>query len=187
MKAAIFHEAHKPLTIENVEIDTPIGREVLVRTVASGVCHSDLHFVDGYYPFPTPAILGHEAAGIVEAVGPHVTEFKAGDHVIACLSVFCGHCSYCLTGRTHLCQSRPVRTPQEPPKLSWNGAPVNQFANLSAYAGKMLVHDNGLVKVRDDMPRDRWALSRCGVTTGLSAGLYTAGVEAGATVAVCGA
>jgi S-(hydroxymethyl)glutathione dehydrogenase/alcohol dehydrogenase len=160
---------------------------VLVRTVASGVCHSDLHFVDGYYQFPTPAILGHEAAGIVEAVGPHVTEFKAGDHVIACLSVFCGHCSYCLTGRTHLCQSRPVRTPQEPPKLTWNGAPVNQFANLSAYAEKMLVHENGLVKVRDDMPLDRGALIGCGVTTGVGAVLNTARVEAGATVAVYGA
>jgi len=187
MKAAVFHGPNKPLTIENVEVAKPIGREVLVHTVASGVCHSDLHFVDGYYQFPTPAILGHEAAGIVEAVGPHVTEFKAGDHVIACLSVFCGHCSYCLTGRTHLCQSRPVRTPQEPPKLTWNGAPVNQFANLSAYAEKMLVHENGLVKVRDDMPLDRGALIGCGVTTGVGAVLNTARVEAGATVAVYGA
>ena len=158
-----------------------------MRTVASGVCHSDLHFVDGYYQFPAPAILGHEAAGIVEEVGPHVTEFKPGDHVIACLSVFCGHCSYCLTGRTHLCQSRPVRTPQEPPKLSWKGAPVNQFANLSAYAEQMLVHENGLVKVRDDMPLDRGALIGCGVTTGVGAVLNTARVEAGATVAVYGA
>src|SRR5437867_2532916 len=149
------HPSRPALVVETVDIAKPIGREVLVRTVASGVCHSDLHFVDGYYQFPAPAILGHEAAGIVEEVGPHVTEFKPGDHVIACLSVFCGHCSYCLTGRTHLCQSRPVRTPQEPPKLSWNGAPVNQFANLSAYAEKMLVHENGLVKVRDDMPLDR--------------------------------
>jgi S-(hydroxymethyl)glutathione dehydrogenase/alcohol dehydrogenase len=187
MKAAVFHGPNKPLTIENVEVAKPIGREVLVHTVASGVCHSDLHFVDGYYPFPTPAILGHEAAGIVEAVGPHVTEFKAGDHVIACLSVFCGHCSYCLTGRTHLCQSRPARTPQEPPKLTWNGAAVNQFANLSAYAEKMLVHENGLVKVRDDMPLDRGALIGCGVTTGVGAALNTAKVEAGATVAVYGA
>jgi S-(hydroxymethyl)glutathione dehydrogenase / alcohol dehydrogenase len=187
MKAAVFHGPNKPLTIENVEVAKPIEREVLVRTVASGVCHSDLHFVDGYYPFPTPAILGHEAAGIVEAIGPHVTEFKAGDHVIACLSVFCGHCSYCLTGRTHLCQSRPARTPQEPPKLTWNGAPVNQFANLSAYAEKMLVHENGLVKVRDDMPLDRGALIGCGVTTGVGAVLNTARVEAGATVAVYGA
>src|SRR5438552_3689063 len=127
MKAAVFHGAHKPLTIENVDIDRPLGREVLVRTVASGVCHSDLHFVDGFYPFPTPAILGHEAAGIVEAVGPQVNEFKAGDHVIACLSVFCGACDYCLTGKTHLCQTRPVRKKDEPPKLTWNGQPVNQF------------------------------------------------------------
>jgi S-(hydroxymethyl)glutathione dehydrogenase/alcohol dehydrogenase len=103
------------------------------------------------------------------------------------LSVFCGHCQYCLTGRTHLCQSRPVRTPQEPPKLTWNGAPVNQFANLSAYAEKMLVHENGLVKVRDDMPLDRGALIGCGVTTGVGAVLNTARVEAGSTVAVYGA
>ncbi len=187
MKAAVFHGPQKPLTIENVDVAQPIGREVLVRTVASGVCHSDLHFVDGYYQFPTPAILGHEAAGIVESVGPHVTEFTPGDHVIACLSVFCGHCSYCLTGRTHLCQSRPVRTPQEPPKLTWNGSPVNQFANLSAYAEKMLVHENGLVKVKNDMPLDRAALIGCGVTTGVGAVLNTARVEAGATVAVYGA
>src|SRR5262245_47936016 len=110
MKAAIFHGPHKPLTIENVEIDKPMPNEVLVRVVASGVCHSDLHFVDGYYPFPEPAILGHEAAGIVEAVGPMVDEFKPGDHVIACLSVFCGRCDYCLTGRTPITCSRPVRT-----------------------------------------------------------------------------
>src|SRR5262245_15756143 len=109
MKAAMFHGPHQPLTIENVDIDKPMGREVLVRTIASGVCHSDLHFVDGYYQFPTPAILGHEAAGIVEEVGLQVSEFKPGDHVICCLSVFCGHCEYCLTGRTHLCQTRPAR------------------------------------------------------------------------------
>src|SRR2546422_8003859 len=186
MKAAIFHEAHKPLTVENVEIDTPIGREVLVRTVASGVCHSDLHFVDGYYPFPTPAILGHEAAGIVEAVGPQVGEFKPGDHVIACLSVFCGACDYCLTGKTHLCQTRPARKKEEPPKLTWNGTPVNQFANLSAYAEKMLVHENALVKIDDQMPFAQAALIGCGVTTGVGAVLNTARIEPGATVAVFG-
>jgi S-(hydroxymethyl)glutathione dehydrogenase / alcohol dehydrogenase len=187
MKAAVFHGPQKPLTIEEIDIAKPIAREVLVRTLASGVCHSDLHFVDGFYPFPAPAVLGHEAAGIVEAVGPQVTEFKPGDHVIACLSIFCGHCDYCLTGRTHLCQSRPVRAPEEPPKLTWNGAPVNQFANLSAYAEQMLVHENGLVRVRDDMPFDRAALIGCGVTTGVGAVLNTARVEGGATVAVFGA
>src|SRR5207302_670562 len=101
MKAAMFHGAHEPLTTEDVEIDKPIDHEVLVRVVASGVCHSDLHFVDGFYDFPAPAILGHEAAGIVEDIGPLVDDFAPGDHVIACLSVFCGRCEYCLTGRTH--------------------------------------------------------------------------------------
>jgi S-(hydroxymethyl)glutathione dehydrogenase/alcohol dehydrogenase len=187
MKAAIFHGAHEPLTIEDVQIDKPIGREVLVRTAASGVCHSDLHFVDGYYPFPAPAILGHEAAGIVEEVGPDVTEFKAGDHVICCLSVFCGTCSYCLTGRTHLCSTRPVRPQGAPPKLTWNGQPVNQFANLSTYAEQMLVHENAIVKIGDDMPLDRAALIGCGVTTGVGAALNTAKVEPGSTVAVFGA
>jgi S-(hydroxymethyl)glutathione dehydrogenase/alcohol dehydrogenase len=186
MKAAVFHGPHQPLTIENVDIDKPIGREVLVKTVASGVCHSDLHFVDGYYQFPTPAILGHEAAGIVEGVGPEVREFKPGDHVIACLSVFCGHCEYCLTGKTHLCATRPVRAKGEPPKLSWNGQPVNQFANLSSYAEQMLVHENGLVRIDDEMPLDRAALIGCGVTTGVGAALNTAKVEPGSTVAVFG-
>ena len=132
MKAAVFHGPQKPLTIENVQIDNPRGREVLVRTVASGVCHSDLHFVDGYYPFPTPAILGHEAAGIVEAVGPQVSGLTPGDHVIACLSVFCGQCDYCLTGKTYLCQTRPARGKAEPPKLSWTSicsAYADRFAN----------------------------------------------------------
>ncbi len=187
MKAAVFHGPHKPLTIENVDIDKPMGREVLVRTVASGVCHSDLHFVDGFYPFPTPAILGHEAAGIVDAVGPQVAEFKSGDHVIACLSLFCGHCDYCLTGKTHLCPNRPARAKNEPPKLSWKGQPVNQFANLSAYAEQMLVHENALVKIDDQMPLDRAALIGCGVTTGVGAVLNTARIEPGSTVAVFGA
>jgi S-(hydroxymethyl)glutathione dehydrogenase/alcohol dehydrogenase len=186
MKAAIFHGPHQPLTIEDVEIDQPMAHEVLVRVVGSGVCHSDLHFVDGYYPFPAPAILGHEAAGIVEGVGPMVDEFKPGDHVIACLSVFCGRCEYCLTGRTHLCASRPVRAKDAPPKLRWQGKPVAQFANLSAYAEKMLVHQNALVKVRDDMPLDRAALIGCGVTTGVGAALNTARIEPGSMVAVFG-
>jgi len=103
MKAAMFHGPHQDLTIEDVDIDKPMAREVLVRTAASGVCHSDLHFVDGKWPFPPPAVLGHEAAGIVEEVGEHVTYVQPGDHVIACLSVFCGHCDNCLTGHPNRC------------------------------------------------------------------------------------
>jgi S-(hydroxymethyl)glutathione dehydrogenase/alcohol dehydrogenase len=186
MKAALFHGAHEPLSIEDVAIDRPLEHEVRVRVVASGVCHSDLHFVDGFYDFPAPAVLGHEAAGIVEEVGSQVDEFKTGDHVIACLSVFCGRCDYCLSGRTHLCSTRPVRGKDAPSRLSWQGEPVNQFANLSAYAEQMLVHSNAIVKVRDDMPLDRGALIGCGVTTGVGAVLNTARIEAGSTVAVFG-
>jgi len=188
MKAAVFHGAHQPLTIEEITIDKPMAREVVVRTVATGVCHSDLHFVDGYYPMQPPAILGHEGAGIVEAVGDHVTYVKPGDHVICCLSVFCGNCERCLSGESFLCRSPEVRRgPQDPPKYTWNGSPVAQFANLSTYAEKMLVHENAVVKVRDDMPLDAAALIGCGVTTGVGAALNTAEVKPGSTVAVYGA
>ena len=186
MKAAVFHGPHQPLTLEEVEIDRPIGREVLVRTAATGVCHSDLHYVEGLYPLPAPAILGHEAAGIVEEVGPQVTTFQPGDHVICCPSAFCGTCEYCLTGHTNLCAARPVRGAGEPPKLSWQGKPVNQFANLSTYAEKMLVHENAIVEIREDVPLDRAALIGCGVTTGVGAVLNTAKIEPGSTVAVFG-
>jgi S-(hydroxymethyl)glutathione dehydrogenase/alcohol dehydrogenase len=98
MKAAVFHGPGLELTIEDVDIDTPAPREVLLRTAAMGVCHSDLHFIEGLYPTKTPGILGHEVAGIVEAVGSQVEYVRPGDHVIACLSVFCGQCSFCLSG-----------------------------------------------------------------------------------------
>ncbi|MGI8927334.1 MAG: Zn-dependent alcohol dehydrogenase [Tepidiformaceae bacterium] len=187
MKAAIFHGAQQPLTIEDVEVDKPMAQEVLVRTMASGVCHSDLHFVDGFYPMQPPSILGHEGSGIVEAVGEQVTYVQPGDHVILCLSVFCGHCERCLTGEPYLCRNPEVRRGQgDPPKYTWNGAPVAQFANLSTYAEQMLVHQNALVKMRNDMPFDAAALIGCGVTTGVGAALNTAEVKPGSTVAVYG-
>jgi S-(hydroxymethyl)glutathione dehydrogenase / alcohol dehydrogenase len=106
MRAAVLHGPNEPLTIEEVTVANPIGREVLIRTKASGVCHSDLHYVDRpSADLGHEGVLGHEAAGIVEAVGPNVTEFVPGDHVIVCLSAFCGRCEYCLIGRTNLCAS----------------------------------------------------------------------------------
>ncbi len=187
MQAAVFHGANQPLTIEEVAIDDPGPREVVVKTVASGVCHSDLHFVDGLYPMEAPAILGHEAAGIIEAVGDQVTYVQPGDHVICCLSVFCGMCEQCMTGQPYLCRSPEVRrSAEEPPKYTWNGKPVAQFANLSSYAEKMLVHENAVVQIREDMPFDAAALIGCGVTTGFGAALNTAKVAPGSTVAVFG-
>jgi S-(hydroxymethyl)glutathione dehydrogenase/alcohol dehydrogenase len=187
MKAAVFHGAHQTLTIENVAIDKPKPHEVLVRTVASGVCHSDLHFVEGLYPMPAPAILGHEAAGVVEEVGELVSYLKPGDHVISCLSVFCGHCDQCLTGHPNLCANPETRRARgEAPKLSWNGSPVVQAFNLSSFAEQMLVHENALVKIDNDIPLDRAALVGCGVTTGVGAVINTAKIEPGTSVAVFG-
>jgi S-(hydroxymethyl)glutathione dehydrogenase/alcohol dehydrogenase len=190
MKAAVFHGAHEALTIEQIDIDKPMAREVLVHTAATGVCHSDLHFVDGLYPYPPPAVLGHEAAGVVEQVGELVTYVKPGDHVIACLSVFCGTCEQCLTGHPNLCRDPSrMRAPGDPPKLKFSksGETVNQFANISSFAEQMLLHENAIVKIRDDMPLDRAALIGCGVMTGVGAALNTAKVEPGSTVAVFGA
>ncbi len=188
MKAAVFRGINQPLTIEEVDVGSPMAREVLVRTVASGVCHSDLHFVEGLWPFPPPAVLGHEAAGIVEEVGEQVSYVQPGDHVIACLSVFCGHCDQCLTGHPNRCSNPETqRGPGAPPRLSQNGAPINQFLHVSGYAEKMLLHENAIVKIREDMPLDRAALIGCGVMTGVGAALNTARVEPGSTVAVFGA
>ena len=197
MKAAVFHGPRQPLTIEDVNMDRPMAHEILVRTVASGVCHSDLHYVDGLYPLSPPAILGHEAAGIVVEVGEQVTYVQPGDHVIAWLSLFCGSCEKCLTGHPNLCTRRlaavrdgsPVgRTASDAPKLklAGSGAPVTQFANISSYAESTLLHENAVVQIDDDMPLDRAALIGCGVMTGTGAVLNTAKIEPGCTVAVFG-
>ena len=187
MKAAILHAAHQPLTIEDVEIAKPKRREVIVRTSYAGLCHSDLHFMEGLYPTPLPVILGHESAGIVEQVGEDVTYVKPGDHVVTCLSVFCGVCSQCVTGHPNICESTEVKMlPGQARRLSWKGQPVNQFANLSSFAELMLVHENALVKIKDDLPLDRAAIVGCGVMTGVGAVFNAAKVEPGSMVAVIG-
>jgi S-(hydroxymethyl)glutathione dehydrogenase/alcohol dehydrogenase len=160
---------------------------VLVRTAATGVCHSDLHVLDGALPNPVPIVLGHEPAGVVEAVGTAVSHVAPGDHVIGCLSAFCGTCEYCVGGRPNLCEGEAtLRRPGEPPRLSKDGEPIAQFVHLSAFAERMLVHENALVKIRPDVPLDRVALIGCGVTTGLGAVFNTARVRAGSTAAVIG-
>ena len=187
MKAAVLREINKPLSIEDVQISKPGPREVLVRTAAAGVCHSDLHFQNGSYPYPLPAVLGHESAGVVEAVGSDVHYVKPGDHVITCLSAFCGHCEFCITGHMSLCQEPELRRDDsEAPRISHGGQTVHQFLNLSSFAEQMLIHEHALVKIRPDMPLDRAALIGCGVTTGVGAAIHTASVQPGSTVAVIG-
>ncbi len=187
MKAAVFREVNKPMEIEEISVSKPGPREVLIRTKAAGICHSDLHFWNGSYPGQVPMVLGHESAGVVEQVGSDVHYVKPGDHVITCLSVFCGHCEQCLTGHMSLCNEPETnRTKEEEPRLSHNDQPLTQFAQLGSFAEMMLVHEHALVKVREDMPMDRAALIGCGVTTGIGAVIHTAKVEPGSTVAVIG-
>lgn len=188
MKAAIFRKAHEPLSIESVTVDKPQDREVLVRTAATGVCHSDLHYVDGDLPGRShPMVMGHEGAGVVEAIGSAVTTVKPGDHVVACLSGFCGACPQCLGGHPNLCATGYVSRPSDTePRLSLHGEPLISFADVGSYAEQMLLHENSLVKIDPEIPLDRAALVGCGVLTGVGAALRTSGLQAGQTVAVFG-
>jgi S-(hydroxymethyl)glutathione dehydrogenase/alcohol dehydrogenase len=188
MKAAVLHAVNQPMTIEEVSLAKPKAREVLVRTAYAGLCHSDLHFIEGLYPHPLPAVLGHEVAGVVEQVGSDVTYLAPGDHVIGCLSVFCGSCQYCTSGRTVLCDNTEVKMlPGQSRRLSWQKeGPINQFLNLSAFAETLLVHENALVKIDKEIPLDRATLVGCGVITGVGAVVNTARIPVGSTVAVIG-
>jgi S-(hydroxymethyl)glutathione dehydrogenase/alcohol dehydrogenase len=188
VKAAVLIEAGKPLQIEQINIANPGPHEVLIRTAACGLCHSDLHFIEGTYPHPLPAIPGHEAAGIVEAVGSEVRTVKVGDAVVTCLSAFCGHCEYCVTGRMSLCLGGETRRrPGEAPRLTRpDGSIVNQMLNLSAYAEMMLVHEHACVAIHPDMPLPQASVIGCAVTTGAGTIFNACKVTPGETVAVIG-
>ncbi len=188
MKAAVLIEAGKPLQIEQINISNPGPHEVLIRTAACGLCHSDLHFIEGTYPHPLPAIPGHEAAGIVEAVGSEVRTVKVGDAVVTCLSAFCGHCEYCVTGRMSLCLGGDTRRKTgEAPRLTRpDGSMVNQMLNLSAYAEMMLVHEHACVAIDPEMPLDKASVIGCAVTTGAGTIFNACKVTPGETVAVIG-
>lgn len=181
-------EIGRPLTIEDVEVSAPTRREVLVEVVATGLCHSDLRFLEGSFPHPLPSVLGHEAAGVVREVGPEASEVAPGDHVVMSISVFCGDCPLCDGGRTHLCVAKETtrRADTDEPRLSLDGAPVAQFLDLSSFAEMMLVHENALVRVDPGVPLDTAAVLGCGVATGLGAVMNTAGVQPGERVAVIG-
>jgi len=183
-----MRERNAPLELEEVQIDDPGPGEVLLKTAASGICHSDLHVIEGSLPVPPPCVLGHEPAGVVEAVGQGVVDFAPGDHVIGCLTSWCGVCRFCTEGRPYLCPTQFAGRPADAaPRLrDAGGDPLGQFANLSSFAEKMLCPERSLVKIRDDMPLDRASLIGCGVTTGLGAALNTVRIPAGSTVVVIG-
>lgn len=188
-RAAILEEVGKGLTIGEVELSDPGPHEVLIDTKACGLCHSDLHFIDGAYPHPLPGIPGHEAAGVVRAVGSEVRTVKPGDHVVSCLSAFCGHCEFCVTGRMALCMGADTRRAQGlPPRITraGDGSPVNQMLNLSAFSEQMLIHEHACVAIDKNMPLDRAAVIGCAVTTGAGTIFNACKLVPGETVAVIG-
>lgn len=185
MKAAVMYGVNQPLAIEDIDVDEPQAGEVLVKTSASGVCHSDLHFMEGSYPTRTPIVLGHESAGVVEKVGEGVTRVKPGDRVVIAFVTSCGQCDNCVTGKPYLCNNSGSLARNG--RISLKGEPIAQFANMSAFAEYQLVSENACVHVPDNVPMEVAALVGCSVMTGVGAVTNTAKVPVGSTVAVVGA
>jgi S-(hydroxymethyl)glutathione dehydrogenase/alcohol dehydrogenase len=189
MKAAVVREIGAPFAVQDVDIAEPIGAEVLIEVQASGLCHSDLSVRNYGMGQALPSVLGHEVAGIVTQVGPHVNEIKVGDHVVGSLIQWCGECDRCLSGETVNCQhpERTERSADQPPRLSINGEAVGQGMALGGFAQQALIHEHQLAKVPDDLPWSQAALIGCGVLTGAGAVLNTAKVQQGDTVVIVGA
>nr|ELR5214889.1 Zn-dependent alcohol dehydrogenase [Providencia rettgeri] len=188
MKAAVLNTPNGLFSIENIEIDHPKGREVLVEVKASGLCHTDLHIAENNYGFPLPAVLGHELAGIVKEIGPEVREFAIGDHVVGSLVQYCGHCEACLDGRTYQCEhpEETMRGAGEGQRLTLNGEPVLPMFGTAAFAEFTLVHENQLAKVPKELPFPQASVLGCGCVTGAGAAINTAAIRPGDTVAVIG-
>ncbi|MFZ0667246.1 MAG: Zn-dependent alcohol dehydrogenase [Acidimicrobiales bacterium] len=188
MRAAVFHEMGKEeITYhEDVEVQDPGPGEVRVRIHAAGVCHSDLSAMNGTLPQPAPAILGHEGAGEIVAVGEGTFGVSVGDHVIIAWTPPCGVCSACLRGEANLCISIFFQIAGSQ-RFTVGGEPAFGFAGTGTFAEEMVVPVQGVVKIPDDVPYEIGALIGCGVTTGVGAALNTAKVKPGSTVVVFGA
>ncbi|MCU1614664.1 MAG: putative zinc-containing alcohol dehydrogenase [Frankiales bacterium] len=189
MKAVVVDTFGGGFHTEEITIDDPIGLEVLVEVKASGLCHSDMSVANYDLGYPVPAVFGHELAGVVTKIGPDVTDFAVGDHVVGSLIQYCGRCNNCLAGRSFQClhPEATVRTPEQPPRLKREGADVTQGFGLGAFAQQALVHSNQLVKIADEMPFPQAALLGCGGLTGTGAVLNTANVQPGQSVVIVGA
>lgn len=187
-RAAVLNTAPGVLEFERLSIDAPMPDEVLVRITHAGLCHSDLHEIDGTFESTPPIVLGHEGAGVVEAVGANVRGISVGDHVVSCLSAFCGHCRYCTNGQQTLCVNRGALSHDRPrPRLTnAAGAAVRPTAGIGAFADHMLVHQNAVVSIPKSMPMAQASILGCAITTGLGAVFRTARIEPGSTVAVIG-
>lgn len=200
IKAAVLRRAglpgpfrdSKPLSVETVDLDPPQAREVLIQIKAAGLCHSDLAAIDGERPKPTPIVLGHEAMGVVAEIGPGVSSFEAGDHVIPSFVASCGKCGMCRTGRPGLCEPASAANAAGTlmggrVRLSRNGRRIFHHSGVAAFAEYAVVSEHSLVKIDPDIPPEHAALLGCAVMTGAGAIVNTSGIRIGDTVAVVGA
>ena len=191
-RAAVAFGPKQPLEVVEVDVEMPKAGEVLVKIVASGVCHTDAYTLSGEDPEGVfPAILGHEGGGIVEAVGEGVTSLAVGDHVIPLYTAECRTCKYCTSGKTNICQA--VREtqgkglmPEGTTRFSYKGEPIYHYMGTSTFSEYTVVPEISLAKVPKEAPLEKVCLLGCGVTTGIGAVINTAKVEAGATVAIFG-
>ncbi len=191
-RAAVAFEAGKPLEIVELDLEGPREGEVLVEVKASGVCHTDAFTLSGEDPEGLfPSVLGHEGGGVVVETGPGVKSLKPGDHVIPLYTAECRECEYCLNPKTNLCQA--VRAtqgqglmPDGTSRFSYKGQKIHHYMGCSTFSNYTVLPEISLAKIRDDAPFDKVCYIGCGVTTGVGAVIYTAGVEPGATVAVFG-
>jgi S-(hydroxymethyl)glutathione dehydrogenase/alcohol dehydrogenase len=191
-RAAVAWKANSPLVIEEIDLQGPQHGEVLVRMVATGVCHTDLFTLSGDDPegiFPT--ILGHEGGGIVEEIGAGVTTLQVGDHVIPLYTPECGVCKFCLSGKTNLCQAIRATQgkglmPDGTTRFSKNGTPIFHYMGTSTFSEYTVVPEIALAKINKAAPLEKVCLLGCGITTGIGAVLNTAKVEPGSTVAIFG-
>lgn len=192
IKAAVAWEAKQPLTIEEVELQAPQENEVLIRLVATGVCHTDAFTLSGEDPEGIfPAILGHEGGGVVEEIGDGVSSVAVGDHVIPLYTPECGQCKFCTSGKTNLCQA--IRTtqgrglmPDGTSRFSANGKTIYHFMGTSTFSQYTVLPEIAVAKINKAAPLDKVCLLGCGITTGIGAVLNTAKVEAGSSVAIFG-
>jgi S-(hydroxymethyl)glutathione dehydrogenase/alcohol dehydrogenase len=193
IRAALLEEFGRPLVVEDVELQDPKPGEALVRLVACGVCHTDLYTASGADPSGyAPTVLGHEGAGIVEAVGDGVESVAPGDHVVTLFSPQCRECIHCLSPRTNLClaireQQNKGFLPDGTTRLQRNGEPIRHFMGTSTFAEYAVMPEIALARIAEDAPLDHACLFACGLSTGLGAAMNTAKVEAGSTCVVFGA
>jgi S-(hydroxymethyl)glutathione dehydrogenase/alcohol dehydrogenase len=193
IRAAVLEEFGRPLVVQELDLDEPRTGEVLVRLVACGVCHTDMYTASGVDPSGyAPTVLGHEGAGVVEAIGDGVSSLAVGDHVVTLFSPQCRECIHCLSPRTNLClaireQQNKGYLPDGTTRLSRAGKSIRHFMGTSTFAEYVVMPEIALAQVSPEAPLDRACLFACGLSTGLGAAMFTASVQPGSTCVVFGA